>query len=36
MINTEVNLKNVIGDFFKKLGFSNYTWYLFSLNENLI
>lgn len=36
MINTEVNLKYILGEFLKKIGFSSSTWSLFNLNETLI
>ena len=36
MINTEVNLKSVLGDFLKKIGFSSQSWNLFTLNETLV
>ncbi len=36
MINTEANLKNILSDLLKKIGFSSPTWNLLILNETLI
>ncbi len=36
MINTEANLKNILSDLLKKIGFPGTTWNLIFLNETLI